>query len=198
MKKAAPAIPLLEPSVYKMLQHPVRQGIIIRTGERPWSPSELARDLEKTIKQVCEQVNILLTADPPLLELVETRRTGKGGPPARFYRAMTRVTLGAADWERLSRLERGNQTAEITRQLHGEWLESIEAGTFYEDPEHALMRTAMNLDREGMGEIADLLIETQGRFADVEKRSAERSEQNGERPRRVITGLASFQAAPPN
>jgi len=181
--------------VYSMLKHPLRHKILIRTGERPWSPSEISDDVGEPLKRVSEQINVLLQQGPPFLELVEKRAGPRGGPPRHFYRALVRVNFTVREWERLTPHEQAQQTVTITEELHREWIDSIEAGAFYRDPHHCLMRTAMTLDPEGMRAIDEMLREVQGRFAEVEREAAERRSANGNEAIRVITGLTSFRAA---
>ncbi len=111
--------------VYKMLKHPLRHKILIRAGERPWSPKEIADDIGEPLKRVCEQVEVLLRQSPPFLELVEERSGGKGGSPRHFYQALVRVNVTVQEWERLTPLEQAQQTATITEKLHKEWIDSI-------------------------------------------------------------------------
>jgi hypothetical protein len=181
-------------ALYKALGNRLRHQIIMRTGERPWSPSEIAEDLDVPLKRVCEQVDYLLATEPPLLELVK-ECDGPRGSTVHFYRAVIRARLNHLDWEQISPAEQAAQTATITEQLHEEWIASINAGRFHSDPNHVLMRTPLHLDREGMRRIDQILVEAQDQFAEVERESAERTEATGETPMRVITGLASFPAA---
>jgi len=193
MAEAGAAASYLRPTLYKALSNPLRHQIIMRTGERPWSPKEISEDLEVPLKRVCEQVNVLLETEPPLLELVgET--TGPRGSTIHLYRALIRARLNHQGWAQLSPAEQMAQTVTITEQLHREWVDSVNAGIFHKDPNHVLMRTPMNLDRKGMRRIDELLVEVQDRFAEVERESAERCENTGEETTRVITALASFPA----
>jgi len=184
-----------ESLVYSMLKHPLRHKILIRTGERPWSPSEIADDVGEPLKRVSEQIKVLLQQRPPFLELVEKRPGPRGGPPRHFYRALVRVNVTVREWERLTPHEQAQQTVTITEELHREWIDSIECGAFYTDPHHCLMRTAMTVDAEGMRVIDEMLREVQSRFAQVEREAAERRSAKGTEAIRVITGLASFRAA---
>jgi hypothetical protein len=185
-----------ESLVYSMLKHPLRHKILIRTGERPWSPKEIADDTGEELKRVCEQVNVLLRQSPPFLELVDERPGPRGGPPRHLYRAMVRVNVTVAEWERLTPHEQGQQTVTITEELHKEWIDSIESGVFYTDPHHCLMRTAMTVDLEGMQRVEQVMLEAQAQFADIEREAAERRAQSGTDAVRLITGFASFRAAP--
>jgi hypothetical protein len=187
---------LTESTTYKLLKHPLRHKILIRTGERPWCPAELAEDIGEPLKRVCEQIRVLVDHAPPCLELVGKRPGPHGGPPRRFYRALVRVNVNHEEWSRLTPLEQAQQTATITEELHKEWIDSINCGAFYSDIDHTLMRTAMTLDREGMARINAMLLEVQARFSEVEREAAERRDQKGSDAIRVITGLVSFRAAP--
>jgi hypothetical protein len=190
----SPAAGHTEDSVYRLMKHPLRHKILIRTGERPWCPTELAQDIGESLKRICEQVAVMVKHSPPCLELVE-ERPGPRGSTLHFYKALVRVTLLADDWLNLTPLDQGQQTVTITEQLFAEWSASINSGAFYGDPEHCLMRTAITVDRQGMKDISEMLIAVQARFAEVEREAAERRDCSGDKGIRVVTGLASFRAA---
>lgn len=195
MAELRAATSYLGPTIYKALSNPLRHQIIMRTGERPWSPKEIAEDLDGVpLKRVCEQIEVLLGLEPPLLELVE-ERPGPRGSTIHLYRAVVRARLNHEDWAQLSPAEQAAQTVTITEELHREWIASINAGLFHSDPNHVLMRTPLILDREGMRQIDAILVEAQDRFAEVERESADRRKLSCEEPVRVITGLVSFPAA---
>jgi hypothetical protein len=179
-------------AIEKMLRHPLRHKILIRTGERPWCPAEIADATGEPLKRVCEQVDVLRKHAPPFLELVEERPGPHGGPPRHFYRSMLRVAIEAAQWESLTRLTQARQTATITEELHKEWIDAINCGTFYSDPNHALMRTALHLDNKGREKVARIMQALQEELPEVELESAERSRQTGEPLKRTVTCLASF------
>lgn len=185
-----------EELVRAALRHPLRQKILIRTGERPWCPKEISDDTGEPLQRVCEQVRILRTYNPPFLELVEERRGARGGSPRHYYRALVRVNIDSADWDNLPRHEQALQTVTVTEEIHKEWIASIESGAFYEDPDHCLMRIALTVDREGMQRIDQALRELEGVFAEVQREAAERRDETGADAIRLITCLASFRAAP--
>jgi hypothetical protein len=191
----AAAEALNKEALYRLLKHPLRHKILMRTGERPWCPTELAEDTGEPLKRVCEQIAILLKHSPPCLELVAERPGPKGGTPLHFYRALVRVAVTADEWDELTSLEQAQQTVTITEELFKEWSDSINAGAFIKDADHVLIRTAMTLDREGMREICEMLTVVQSRFAEVERKAAERRSETGEDAIRVINGLALFRAA---
>lgn len=186
---------LLSARLYKVLKHPLRRKILIKTGERPWSPTEIAASTGEPVKRVSEHINVLRKHTPPFLELVAERPGPKGGIE-HFYRAVERLVIDAEEWAHLPRLIQAAQTITITEELHKEWNDSLSCGAFYSDPHHALMRTALHLDQAGRERIAEMIGEVQKRFSEVELESAARSRQTGERLERTITGLASFPAAP--
>jgi hypothetical protein len=182
-------------AIEKMLRHPLRHKILIRTGERPWCPAEIAEATGEPLKRVCEQVDVLRKHAPPFLELVEERPGRRGGPLRHFYRSTLRVAIDAARWETLSRLTQARQTATITEVLHREWIDAINCGSFYSDANHALMRTALHLDEKGRKKVARLMQALQEELPEAELESAERSRQTGERLQRTVTCLASFLSA---
>jgi hypothetical protein len=179
-------------AIEKMMRHPLRHKILIRTGERPWCPAEIAEATGEPLKRVCEQVDVLRKHAPPFLELVEERPGRRGGPPRHFYRSTLRVAIDAAQWESLTRLAQARQTATITEEVHREWIEAINCGSFYSDANHALMRTALHLDDKGREKVARMMQGLQEELPEVELESAKRSLRTGERLKRTVTCLASF------
>jgi hypothetical protein len=192
--KAATEV-LNESVLYRLIKHPLRHRILIRTGERPWCPTELAEDTREPLKRVCEQIDVLLKHSPPCLELVGEKPGPRGGTPRHFYRALVRVAVTADEWSNMTPLEQAQQTVTITEELFREWTDSINAGAFYGDPEHCLIRHAMTLDREAMREISEILDALRPRFAEIERQAAERRSETGEDAIRVLNCLALFRAA---
>lgn len=186
-----------EALIQAALRHPLRQKILIRTGERPWCPKEISDDTGEPLKRVCEQVGILLAYNPPFLDLVEERRGPRGGSPRHYYRALIRVNVDSTDWSKLTRHEQARQTATITEEIHREWIDSVNSGAFYEDPDHCLMRTAITVDRLGMQRIDKAMREMEQFFAEVQREAAERRCESGDDAIRLITLLASFRPASP-
>jgi hypothetical protein len=162
--------------LYKILKHELRRKILIRTSERPWSPSELAEATGEPLKRVCEHIDVLRNHKPTVLESVGERPGPKGGRPQHFYRAVDRIVVYAEEWARLPELMQA---------------------AFFGDPDHALMRTALHLDQAGRRKVSEIMIEAQERLSDVQLESAERSRVSGEQLQRSITGFVSFLAALP-
>lgn len=190
---AKPTAALLETRVHKMLAHPLRHEIVMKTGERPWCPTEVAEATGEDIRRVTEQFEILTRE--ALIELVE-RRPGPKGGMSHFYRAVTRFMLGPDEWDGLSDLVQARSTETILRVLHGDMRRSLDSGDFHTDPTHVLIRNPMWLDRVGRKQVHDILVDAYERIVDVEKESTERRQDSNEPARRVVAGLSAFLAAP--
>jgi len=192
--EAVAQVPVLTPAFHALLKHPLRHAIVIKLGEGPASPRQLAERLGRTERQVSDQIKILREAEPPLVELLEVK-TGPQGGQRHIYRAR-HVMLTAADWDQLPEPEQATSTATIVQTLQGEMVRSVKAGVFHAHPSHVLLREAMNLDDEGMSEVDAILCEARERVVEARRRSATRRAVTGESPKRVITGYLSFIAAP--
>lgn len=187
----APTATYLEPHVHGMLANPVRHEIIMKTGERAWTASELAEATGEPLKLISKGLRALEKAG--LVEIVETGPGPKGGI-VRRYRAVDRFMLDAEEWESLSMTEQANSTVNIIRVLYGEISKALHAGTFYRHPHHVLIRRPMWVDDEGMRELDEVYCRADAEAAEVERRCAER--RGDQPPVRVITGIQSFPAAP--
>lgn len=192
---AVASIPELAVEVHKLLQHPLRHEILLRLGDGPATPGQLAKVTGKSERQVYDQINVLKSAKPALVELVEKRRGPRGGWE-HVYKAVERRLINAEEWEQLPAVVKATSETTITRMLHGEMIRALEDGCFYLDPDHVLIRFPMWLDREGIQEVDSIFRRALEEAADAERKSAERRHETGEAPIRVIAGLTSFVAAP--
>jgi DNA-binding HxlR family transcriptional regulator len=180
----------LDPTIHKMLAHPLRHAIYMHMGERPWGLTELATKLSVKRKRLTDQVEVLKKAG--LVEAVEKRPLPTGGY-VWLYRS-GRTLFGATDWEQMPPHERAIQTTGTVRQLHDETARAVQAQA-YEDPDHVLIRLPIWVDREGMQEINAIFDGAYEEVVQVGLRSAKRRGATGESPIHLITGLTSFPSA---
>ncbi|HSC20250.1 MAG TPA: hypothetical protein VLC07_00815 [Solirubrobacterales bacterium] len=185
---------LLDARIHRLLAHPLRHAIFKRLGEGPASPEQLAQSIGEDKRRICDQLETLKKADPPLVELLEKRPGPKGGW-IRIYGA-PHLLVDTAEWEALPEDARANSTAGNVRQLQGEMARSVQAGLYHDHPHNVFIRRSMNLDEQGMQEIDAIYVEAYEKSIEVQRASAERSARTGSRLRRVITALQSFLAAP--
>lgn len=190
----APSTAFLDPRLHRILANPLRHEIVMRTGARSWSASELAEVTGHSVKHVSKSLEELKKEG--LVEPVGSRPSPKGGS-VRLYRAR-RFILHAAEWERLSELEQASATGKIVFELHGDMADALEAGTFHTHPHHAMIRDHRVVDDQGMERCAEILTRAYEELVQAEEESIERSKESASEPFRIVLGLAAFPAAPGN
>jgi DNA-binding transcriptional ArsR family regulator len=177
--------------IHRMLSHPLRYAIVMKLGERPWSPSELAAVLDESVKRVSEQIEILVKEE--LVELLG-KAAGPRGGIVRQYRAV-RYVIDAEEWAALPKFTQENASVTISRELFSEVASALRSGTFDSQESRALIRRPLWTDEEGMKEVEQILASADRKIAAVERRSLRRRS-NSDRPAiRIITALLSFEAA---
>lgn len=190
--RAAPSPALLDPRLHAVLANPLRYEIFMRTGARPWSPTELAKATGRSLKHVCKAIEELKRAG--LVEPVGTESGPQGGR-LHFYRA-ARLVVGADDWERMDRLAQASATGQIVAELQRDMADALEAETFCAHPQHALFRDHRRVDDEGMERCAEILTRAWEEIAEAEGESIQRSQSSGEPLIPIGIGLAAFPRAP--
>jgi DNA-binding transcriptional ArsR family regulator len=182
----------IEPRIHRMLGHPLRYEIIMKLGERPWTPTELSEALDESLKRISEQIEIL--GREGLIELVD-KQPGPRGGMVHTYRSV-RFVFAAEEWESLPALERETASLTISRMLVGEIARALETGSFDSHPNRALLRRPVWTDDQGVREIEQLMGRTDAEIHAIEQRSLERRQLSAEPPIRLMTAQLSFPVAP--
>lgn len=183
----------LDPRLHGVLSNPLRHAIMTRTAARPYCATELADATGESLKYVSKAIGEL--KKDGLLELVKKAPGPKGGTQ-HFYRAAFRFTVSAEEWHRLSVLEQGLSSAGIVTDFHRDMADALEAGTFYADADHVMLRDHRGLDAEGMKHAREILDEAYEKILGVVEQSVQRSQRDEADLIPIALGLALFRRAP--
>jgi DNA-binding transcriptional ArsR family regulator len=178
----------IEQRLAKALTHPVRMRVLTLLNQKVASPSELAEELGEPLGNVSYHVRMLLDLD--LVELVNTKP--RRGAVEHYYRA----TASPGIWDQLpDPLREGIADAILTKAWE-DTLAAVEAGTFDSRADSHLSHTALVLDEQGWGEVAELLNETRDRAMTIEAAAAKRVAQADGTPLDARLIFMHYEAAP--
>jgi DNA-binding transcriptional ArsR family regulator len=192
--KRAKAPPGLDSDLVKALSHPLRMRILTRLNETVASPNEMAKAFEASLPLVSYHVRIL--RELGCIELVRT--TPRRGAIEHHYRALTRPSLGDADWTLLPVSARQRASATMLTKAFDDVREAVAAQTFDSRTDRHLSSAPLLLDEQGwqdlnarLAEVRDWALEQQaasaGRLRDAESGGGEV---------RVQLTMISYPAAP--
>lgn len=168
--KSAASTASMEATLASIVAHPTRARAFTILGERTASPVEIAQEIGKDVGHVGYHVRKLLQMD--LVELVDERPVR--GAVEHFYRATARAYVSVDEFADQTVEEREVFTRH-TLQFHvADIARALDAHTFDERPNRALLRTPMVVDDAGFQELADLHDEMYERTLEIQTKSAER------------------------
>lgn len=157
----------------KALSHPLRVQILTLTNERPWSPSDTAKELDEGLSQVSYHFKVLKDLGCIRVVRTEPRR----GAVEHYYEAVQRIIVPegmAAELPKSARLELLDR---VIRDSEKDVHKSLEEGTFYERDDLHASWTPMDLDDQGCKDLhakADEFLEDALKIAgDAANRIAE-------------------------
>jgi DNA-binding transcriptional ArsR family regulator len=160
----------METTLASIVAHPTRARAFTILNERTASPVEIAQEIGKDVGHVGYHVRKLLQLD--LVELVDERPVR--GAVEHFYRATVRSYVSTEELADQSIEEREVYTRHIL-QLHvADIARSLDAHTFDERPNRALVRTPLVVDADGFQELSELHDEMYERTLEIQAKSAER------------------------
>lgn len=154
------------------LSNPLRAEILKILVERPASPVEMARELGVPTPNVSHHAKRLVELD--CAELVEEEKVQ--GAMKHIYRATERVLVDTAEWDEMQPAEAQSFNAVSMQAMIDDFVAAERARTVGCDPDFHLSRTPMRLDRVGLEEALDICECARLAMAEVERRSAERTE----------------------
>lgn len=152
----------LDPVLLKAIGHPLRHRILMALSERVSSPRRVASDLGEPLGRVSHHVRVLSRIGA--IELVDTVR--RRGAVEHFYRAVIRAAFDDDDWVHVPR---GTRRAVLGRHL-ARVVEHVSSAAQKGGFDHArahVIYEPFDLDREGFDAVADILVETVLRVADM-------------------------------
>jgi DNA-binding transcriptional ArsR family regulator len=168
----------VEQIVAKAFAHPLRVQILIILNERVASPNLLAQELDQSLNLVAYHVRVLEKYD--CIELVDTKQ--RRGATEHFYRATRRQFLSDSEWSRMPEVLRPAVSGAILQSVFSDIEEAVRSGSMNELDDSHISRTPLIVDKQGWGEVVELLNGTLDRLFEIQAESNERlveSEENG-------------------
>jgi DNA-binding transcriptional ArsR family regulator len=161
--------------VIKAIGHPLRWQMLEALNEGEASPAQLARRFGEPVNLVAYHMSILLKAGGVELVRTEPRR----GSTEHYYRAIMRPFFGDREWARLpAETRRAVLDTEIKRVVRD--VRAAAAGTGLDDPKVHVSWTPLELDREGMDEVATLLVGVLDELVQIQARATGRQADKAE------------------
>jgi DNA-binding transcriptional ArsR family regulator len=160
---------VLDERIVKAISHPIRHKVLLLLNDRVASPNEIANEIGESLGRVSYHVRQL--AEVGAIELVRTEP--RRGAVEHFYRATARAWFSDADWARLPRSTRRGIFGDHLDRIGSDVLEAAGSDGFDHLQAH-VSYTLLDLDDEGMGELADLLNETIERALQIQADVASR------------------------
>ncbi len=167
----------VEQIVAKAFAHPLRVQILIILNERVASPNLLSQELDQSLNLVAYHVRVLEKYD--CIELVDTKQ--RRGATEHFYRATRRQFLSDAEWARMPEALRPGLSGAMLKAVFDDIEEAVNKGTFDELEDRHLSRVPMVVDKQGWGDVTNLLLGTLDRLLEIQAESSERIA-NGDEP----------------
>lgn len=174
------------------LSNPLRAEILRILVERPASPVEMARELGVPTPNVSHHAKRLVELD--CAELVEEEKVQ--GAMKHIYRATERVLVDTAEWDEMHPVEAQSFNAVSMQAMIDDFVAAERARTVGGDRDFHLSRTPMTLDQEGLEEALDVCECARLAMAEVERRSAERT-QGGEGASFRVSSIFGLFKIPP-
>lgn len=164
----------LDPRIVRSLSHPVRLRILTALNERVASPKELAAEMGEPLGNVSYHTRVL--AQLGCIELVRT--TQRRGALEHHYRAIMRPYFDDAAWAQIPVSTRRALFDQVLDRL---WKDVVEAarGQGLDHPHAHISWTTLDLDNQGVQDLADLLVDTLERALEIQAESAGRLAKSG-------------------
>lgn len=163
---------VLDERIVKAISHPIRHKVLVLLNDRVASPNEIANEIGESLGRVSYHVRQL--AEVGAIELVRTEP--RRGAVEHFYRATARAWFSDTDWALLPKTTRQGIFGEYLNRIGADVRGAAESGGFDHLEAH-VSYTLLDLDTQGMSDVAELLAETLERAleiqADVASRRAE-------------------------
>jgi DNA-binding transcriptional ArsR family regulator len=174
-KPAAPHSDELDRRIVRALSHPVRHRVLVALNERVASPKELAAELGEPLGNVSYHTRVL--AQLGCIELVST--TQRRGALEHYYRAVMRPYFDDAAW---AKIPLSTRRALFDHELQRLWThaaDAAEAGGF-DHPRAHVSWMLLDLDEQGLEDLADVLGSTVDRALEIQAESAGRRIERGD------------------
>ena len=172
--------------VIKAIGHPLRWQMLEALNEGEASPAQLARRFGEPVNLVAYHMGILAKAGGVEMVRTEPRR----GSTEHYYRAIMRPYFADREWARLPTETRRAVLAVETKRIVND-IRAAAAGTGLDHPKAHVSWSPLELDREGIDDVAELLGEVLDKLHDIQARANGRQANDKPRkPQRLLTEVA--------
>jgi DNA-binding transcriptional ArsR family regulator len=168
-QRVTPRSENLDPRIVRALSHPIRHRVLVELNERVASPKELAAELGEPLGNVSYHTRVL--AQLGCIELVST--TQRRGALEHYYRAIMRPYFDDAAWAQIPVSTRRALFDQDLEHLWGDVVEAARDGGF-DHPRAHVSWTALDLDEQGLNDLADVLGSALERALEIQAESAGR------------------------
>jgi predicted ArsR family transcriptional regulator len=163
---------LINDKLVTAMGHPTRVHAVMVLNQRTASPSELARELNRSVRHVAYHLDVLEKLGS--IELVRKEPAGGGRVMESFYRATQRSWFDREAWEQVEDDKtRIGVTMPILSLMSEDIADAMLANTFEAKDNH-VSRTPMDLDDDGWEEVVTLLNETLDELIEIQARVNDR------------------------
>jgi DNA-binding transcriptional ArsR family regulator len=183
---------VIDPRVAKAFTHPLRGHVWVTLCERgEASPKEIADELGIEVSEVSYHFRELKKRN--LIELVRTEQ--RRGFAEHFYEPRPPVFyFDDSDWMRIPALIRTTFSGDTLRQIIGEALEALEAGSFDARSRH-LSRTWLTVDEQGWEEVMRVTEGALEQILAIQKLCTKRRAKSSQPGIPVSVAMAAFETA---
>jgi DNA-binding transcriptional ArsR family regulator len=163
-----------DPRIVRALSHPLRHRVLMALDKRVASPKELSAELGEPLGNVSYHTRVL--AQLGCIELVST--TQRRGALEHHYRAVMRPFFDDAAWARIPLSTRRALFDQNLDHLWNDVLDAAREGGF-DHPRAHVSWTGLDLDEQGLNDLADVLGAALERALDIQAESAGRRIERG-------------------
>jgi DNA-binding transcriptional ArsR family regulator len=180
--------------IVRAISHPIRHRVLMALNERVASPKELAAELGEPLGNVSYHTRVL--AQLGCIELVST--TQRRGALEHHYRAVMRPYFDDAAWAQIPVSTRRALFDQVLEHLWNDVVDAARHGGL-DHPRAQVSRTILDLDEQGLDDLADVLGAALERALEIQAESAGRRIERGEAAGpelRTELGILHFERAP--
>lgn len=175
--------------VLRVISHPIRIEALRVLQSRTASPKELAEELGESINNVSYHFKYLHLED--CIEIVST--APRRGAVEHYYRAKATPAHAGGSWPRLPEAIRAEISGVEVRNLFGEAIRALNAGTFDAGESRSLYWTPMDLDEEGWRQLRERQAAWADELEQINAEAAERLAKGDSAATRVVAGVIGFE-----
>jgi DNA-binding transcriptional ArsR family regulator len=160
---------VLDERIVKAISHPIRHRVLVLLNDRIASPNEIANEIGESLGRVSYHVRQL--AEVGAIELVRTEP--RRGAVEHFYRATARAWFSDTDWALLPKTTRRGIFGQNLKRIGADVVAAADGNGFDHVQAH-VSYTLLDLDEQGMTDVAELLTETLDRALQIHADAAAR------------------------